>query len=210
MCNTAGVFSCNVSAQSYEKISAKKRHQGIIFGENIPTDAQDAARKLISHGGNYVLNLNQVTINGKSTYNNSNVAKYSNTGGASNAFLSLLVPGLGDHRVSYGKKSGVGTALWTYGLIGAGVGLKFYSNSEYKKYHAATEQTAMDKHYEAANYSNQAFYGCVIAGGIIWISDIIWVWSTGAKNTKAYKNSHLSAFYQPNLNATGLSYTINF
>jgi hypothetical protein len=120
---------------------------------------------------------------------------------------------LGDHRVSYGKKNGVGVALSTYALIGGGIGLKMYSNSEYKKYHAATEQDAMDKHYQAANYSNQAFYGCMIAGGIVWISDIIWVWSTGATNAnaaKAYRNSHLGAFYQPDLNATGLSYTINF
>lgn len=211
--NTEGVFSCNISVQTYNEISAKKRHQGITFDKNIPTDVQNVANTLMSYGGNYMLNLNQITINGKRTYNKSSVTKYNNTGTASNVFLSLLVPGLGDHRVSYGKKNGVGVALSTYALIGGGVGLKLYSNSEYKKYHAATEQDAMDKHYQTANYSNQAFYGCMIAGGIVWIYDVIWVWSTGAKNAKAakaYKNSHLGAFYNPDLNATGLSYTINF
>lgn len=71
----------------------------------------------------------------------------------------------------------------------------------------------MDEHYQAANYSNQAFYACVGTGALIWLYDIIWVWKTGAENTKAakaYKNSHLGVYYQPDLNATGLSYTINF
>lgn len=162
--------------------------------------------------GKYTFDINKTVINGQQ-YNNNKLIKMSGSGGPSNAFLSLLVPGLGDHKVTYGKKSGISTALWTYGLIGAGVGLKFYSNSEYKKYHSATEQTAMDEHYQAANYSNQAFYACVGTGALIWLYDIIWVWKTGAENTKAakaYKNSHLGVYYQPDLNATGLSYTINF
>lgn len=162
--------------------------------------------------GKFAFQFNKATINGND-YVEVKLLKYNGTGGSSNAFLSLLVPGLGDHKVTYGKKSGVGTALWTYGLIGTGVGLKFYSNSEYKKYQSATEQTAMDEHYQAANYSNQAFYACVGTGALIWLYDIIWVWKTGAENAKAakaYKNSHLGVYYQPDLNATGLSYTINF
>lgn len=161
--------------------------------------------------GKYTFDMNKIVINGQQ-YDNNKLIKTS-THGASNAFLSLLVPGLGDHRVSYGQKNGVGVALSTYALIGGGIGLKFYSNSEYKKYHAATSQEAMDDHYQKANYSNQAFYGCLIAGGIIWISDIIWVASIGAKNAKAqkaYRQSHLGAYYDPNIQATGLSYTINF
>ncbi|MDR0612730.1 MAG: hypothetical protein LBG45_04510 [Dysgonamonadaceae bacterium] len=65
----------------------------------------------------------------------------------------------------------------------------------------------MYDHYPKANYSNQAFYGCLIVGGFIWISDIIWVASTGAENTKAqkaYRQSHLGAYYDPNIQATGL------
>jgi tetratricopeptide (TPR) repeat protein len=75
----------------------------------------------------YTFDMNKTIINGQE-YNSNKLIKMSGTGGASNALLSLLVPGLDDHCVSYGKKSGVGTALWTYGLIGAGVGLKIYSN----------------------------------------------------------------------------------
>jgi hypothetical protein len=211
--NTEGIFTCNVSAQTYEKINAKKQYQSIIMDGNVPQDVQNAASTLMPFGGNYVLNLSRITINGKSTYDNSTVIKYHDTGGASNAFLSLLVPGLGDHKVTYGKNNGVSTAVSVYSLIGAGVGLKLYSNSEYKKYHVATEQTVMDKHYKSANYSNQAFYACVGTGALIWLYDIIRVWQKGAQNAKAaktYKQSHLGVYYQPDVNATGLTYTINF
>ena len=161
--------------------------------------------------GKYTFDINKTTINGQS-YNDNKIIKAS-THGAENALLSLLVPGLGDHRVSYGKRKGIGVALSTYALIGGGIGLKVYSNREYKKYHAATTQDAMDNHYRNANYSNQAFYGCLVAGGIIWLSDIIWVMVKGAQNTKAmkaYRQSHLSAYYDPNTQAACLYYTLNF
>lgn len=162
--------------------------------------------------GEFTLQFNNATINGKENIKYK-VLKYNCNGGPSNALLSLIIPGLGDHRVSYGKNKGLGVAISTYGLIGAGIGLKLYSNSEYRKYLESTEQNTMDQHYKRANYSNQAFYTCVIAGGIIWISDIIWVATTGTKNAKAgklYKQSHLGIYYDPNTLATGLSYTINF
>lgn len=78
--------------------------------------------------GKYTFDMNKTVINGQQ-YDNNKLIK-TTTHGASNAFLSLLVPGLGDHRVSYGKKSGISVALSTYALIGGGIGLKFYSNSE--------------------------------------------------------------------------------
>jgi hypothetical protein len=177
-----------------------------IYRSSINSKLEDAPY------GKYTFDMNKTVINGKE-YDNSKLLRTNVSGGPSNALLSLLVPGLGDHKVSFGKKSGIGTALLTYGCIGAGVGLKIYSNGEYKKYHDATEQTAMDEHYQRANYSNQAFYACMAAGAIVWISDIIWVWSTGAKNKRAqqaYKQSHLSIYYQSDLNVTGLTYAINF
>ena len=139
-------------------------------------------------GENYTLNINKLTINGEDTYNKSNIVTYRNTGGTENAFLSLLVLGLSNYNV-------------TYGLIGGEIGLKFYSNSEYKKHHAAISQIDMHKHYQAAENSNLVFYTCIGIVAIIWIYDIIWVWKTGSDNNKAvkaYKSSDLSIFYQQN------------
>ena len=143
------------------------------------------------------------------------VLTYKGSAGPENALFSLLVPGLGDHRVTFGKKKGIGIALATYGLIGTGVGLKLYSNSEYKKYHAATEQSAMDKHYDSANNANKYCYVFIGAGAAVWIYDIIWVAVKGAKNKKeqnAWKQSHVGLYYNPEWKATGLTltYTINY
>lgn len=162
--------------------------------------------------GKYTFDVNKTIINGQVFYNN-RLLKMRSSGGASNALLSLFVPGLGDHRVSYGKKKGVGVALSTYALIGTGIGLKFYSISEYKKYNNAADQSTMGDHYIRAYYSDKVSYYCIISGSIIWISDIIWVASTGAKNNrvaKAYRKSYLSMYYDPYSKATGLSYTISF
>ena len=70
-------------------------------------------------------------------------------------FLSMLVPGLGVKAVSGGSKSGLSRTLLTYGLIGAGVGFKFWSNYEYDKYHKAITQPLMDSHYKKANNFNK-------------------------------------------------------
>jgi len=162
--------------------------------------------------GKFTFQFNKVTINRKD-YVEKKLLTYKGTGGPSNAWLSLLVPGLGDHRVTYGKKSGLGTALCTYGLIGAGVGCKLHSNSEYDKYHAATQPSEIDKHYNTANLYNGLFYACVGAGAAVWVYDIIWVWYKGAQNKKtqkAWKQSHLSFYYTPEFGASGLTYTLKF
>jgi hypothetical protein len=196
-------------------ITVKKNSYNISSNhENFNAYRSDINSKLgyDAPNGKYTFDMNKTTINGQ-VYDNNKLVKMNSSVGPSNAFLSLLVPGLGDHRVTNGRKKGIGIAVSTYALITSGIVLKFYSNSEYKKYHAATEQIAMDEHYKRANYSNQAFYACMVAGGIIWISDIIWVWSRGAKNAKAakaYKQSLLGVYYQPDFNATGLTYTVNF
>ncbi|MDR0682995.1 MAG: hypothetical protein LBG15_14275 [Dysgonamonadaceae bacterium] len=162
--------------------------------------------------GKYTFDMNKTIIN-EQEYSNYRLVKMKGTGGPSNALYSLLIPGLGDHRVTYGQKSGIKTTLLTYGFIGIGIGCKLHSNSEYKKYHEATLQIDMDEHYKAANDYNQAFYVCMGIGAVAWLYDIIWVWVKGAKNKKEYKaweQSHLSLYSDPNLRATGFSYKIDF
>jgi hypothetical protein len=206
------LFKYSVESSS-AVVSLKKNSNGIESNDanfNIYRSIIDNGMKSAPFG-EYKLDINRAYING-TQYGKSKVLQ-SKVHGPSNAFLSLLVPGLGDSRVSYGAVNGTGTAVFTYGLIGAGVGCKMYSNSEYKKYHAATTQEAMDDHYKKANYSNQAFYGCVITGGLIWLYDIIWVWKTGSENVKAqkqFRNSHIGLYSEPASQSTGLSYTLNF
>jgi hypothetical protein len=170
--------------------------------------------KLISSGpmGKYKIQIQKNEINGKD-YSSGSVLKYRGTGGPANMFLSVLIAGLGVKPVTGGTKSGLGRTIPTYAFLAAGAGCKFASNNAYKKYHAATDQTEMDKHYKTANTLNQVFYGCVAVGGAIWLYDIIWVAAKGSKNKKqqqAYKNRHFSLYYQPEFEATGLTYQIKF
>jgi hypothetical protein len=188
-----------------KSIVSKNRDFG-IYETNISKELNSAPF------GIYTFDANKTVINGKE-YNNNKLVKMNGTGGPSNALLSLLVPGLGDHRVTYGQKNGIGIAILAYGFIGAGIGCKIYSNNEYKKYHEATVQVEMDKYYESANSYNQTFYACIGIGAIAWLYDVVWVCVKGVKNKKEYnawKQSHLGVYHEPNLQATGLSYTINF
>ena len=131
--------------------------------------------------------------------------------GPGSALLSVLVPGLGDRNVTKGENNGVSTMLWTYGLIGCGIGCKLYSNSEYAQYHASTDQTSMDDHYTNANSSNYAFYGFTALGVGIWVYDIIWVASKGVENVKQRKSfNNLTLMYNPSIQLVGLNYKIDF
>ena len=130
--------------------------------------------------------------------------------GPANLFLSVLVPGLGDWNVTKREQNGVGKMLWSYGLILSGVGCKLFSDSEYKQYHLATDQTSIDSHYNNANYSNYGFYALTAAGLAIWITDIIWVANKGAQNKKDRENKKLSLIYEPGNQMIGLNYKIKF
>ncbi|MBO7055769.1 MAG: hypothetical protein J6W37_10405, partial [Bacteroidales bacterium] len=162
--------------------------------------------------GKFQYNFQVENINGKKN-ENLQLVHYNGYGTGANAFLSLLVPGLGDHRVSYGEKSGVKTALFAYGLLGVGALCKVGSIKQYDLYHQATTQEDMDSYYESAESLNLGFYGCVAVGTTIWVSDIFWVWIRGHKNKieqKQFKNQHLSVFYMPNYSAPIVNYTLNF
>jgi len=207
------VFDYTVSTEE-SIIKVKKSASGIDYDNTKYNTYRYEIDKTLSSApmGKFTFRFNKITINSKG-YTDDKLLKYKGTGRGTNAWLSLLVPGLGDHRVTYGSRKGIGIALSTYGLIGAGIGCKLYSNAEYAKYHAATQQADMDTYYNRANLSNQAFYICIGAGAILWIYDIIWVWNKGVKNKKEQKiweRSHLSFYYNPNFEATGLTYTLTF
>lgn len=201
-------------AHECQVVNLKNSVKGCNISDISNSDQQMAIQKQMKTApyGKYTFDLKSTAINGKS-YKNNKLQKMRCAGGPENALLSLIVPGLGMHKVTYGKRIGLGTTLPTYALLGGGVGLKIYSNKEYKKYHDATTQSEMDKHYTNANLANYGFYGCMLVGGLIWISDIIRVAVIGSQNLKkfnAYKHSYLGYYYNPEIEAMGVSYTIKF
>jgi hypothetical protein len=131
-------------------------------------------------------------------------------GGPSNAFLSLLVPGLGDYYVDLDKEKQLFEPYYitvaTYGMLLLGYSYKVESNKSYDEYHNATDQTTMDRAYDAANQANHTFIICTSIGATIWAADIAWVAYKGFKNRKeqragfAYKKyeTQYYASYIPN------------
>ncbi len=194
-----------------ETFKAKKRLDGKLIIKGNPTTVQEnEITKLIANKGIYKTKVSYLKINEKEYYY-SKLIGYKNIGGPSNAFLSILVPGLGDKFVAT-NHNGLSIALITYGLIGAGIGSKFYSISEYDNYHKATSQSNMDTHYNNANISNYAFYGLIATGSAIWLYDIFNVAGKGFKNRKEGKNykKQIGLSYNPNINSLNISCSINY
>lgn len=108
--------------------------------------------------------------------------------GPNSAIKSVFVPGLGDYAVKDHKdmifKPYIRTVL-AYGLVGAGVFQKLNSDKYYDDYMASTEpdefQQLFDKSQSALNQSALL----IGAGAAVWLSDVVWVAVTGAKNKKA-------------------------
>lgn len=144
-------------------------------------------------------------------FSSQKIVKFRWSGRPSNAFLSVLVPGLGDNRVN-SNSNGLQRAALTYGLFGAGAIAKLYSNIQYKNYHNATTQSDMDSYYKVANNYNYAFYGLLAAGVVVWIYDIVDVANQGFKNkriSRVYKNQ-LGLSYLPSTNSLYFSYNYKF
>jgi hypothetical protein len=98
----------------------------------------------------------------------------------------MLMPGTGSLKVSYGKK---GWGRLTCFLLSSGlaIGSKVYSDKQYKSYLGATSQTDIEKYYNNANISHKI---ALISAGVsasIYLYDLIWVLSKGAKNMKDSK-----------------------
>lgn len=193
-----------------EKVTLKKNNveTTILKGSN---NIRSEANSIISTTpmGKYTIEINKKSIN-STDFSKHKVVEYKGIGGPSNMFLSLLVPGLGVKNVTGGSQTGWSRTLWSYGLIASGVGCKLYSNSQYDKYHEATNQTDMDTYYENSNLYNKAFYCLTAAGVAVWVYDIIWVADKGFKNKKAQRNYKMGLTYNPNTNGMLFSYSIKF
>ncbi len=107
------------------------------------------------------------------------------TGGPENALRSLLVPGLGDTKVRNGYNYGWITAL-TYVNLGMGTFLHFHAQNKFKDYEsriASTEEEHQALYNQARNRQNLS-RGFLIAGGVIWLADVIGVYARGVKNKR--------------------------
>lgn len=120
-------------------------------------------------------------------------------GGPENALKSLLVPGLGNYRVSEGRNYWIITAA-SLGLVGSGLYYRLQASSSYDDYLASTSPEQADSFYDQFEDRNQLSNILLIGGAAIWIGDVIWVAIKGFKNKKQLKNNTLGLRmdYDPN------------
>ena len=110
-------------------------------------------------------------------------------GGPSNAFLSILLPGLGDIGVNR-YANNIGTNDWYYvsGIfIGSAAYTYWLSNAykkDYAKYQASTIQTEMDTYYNSANTYYKNYQLMIGITSAIWITDVLYVTIKGFRNRK--------------------------
>ncbi len=109
-------------------------------------------------------------------------------GNSSNAFLSVLVPGLGDYYVKNKKNmiiKPVFRTITAYGLMGYGIYNYIDFNKKYNEYNdESTPREDFDHLYDEATKSLHRAYITSSIGAAIWASDVLWVAIKGAKNKR--------------------------
>ena len=109
-------------------------------------------------------------------------------GGPGSVFYSILMPGLGTLKTTYGEKGRGRTAFY---LVSTGIAFasKLFSDQQYSLYLGATEQNEIDDYYNIANAANKSF---IIFSGLsatIYVYDVFWVLSKGFKNVSQSKEN---------------------
>lgn len=107
------------------------------------------------------------------------------TGGPENAWLSLLVPGLGDPKVRNGLNYGLITAA-TYGLLASGIIFNFHSQNLAHLYNTRVPNTEKEHEnlYVRAHDATVASQILLISGFAVWAADIIGVYRRGLENKR--------------------------
>ena len=199
--HTKAEITINVTDVDIKVFSAKNGAKGVTANHEL--------KRTLPQYGKYQIEYKHANIGGK-VFRQEKILSYKNTGGPANAWLSVLVPGLGQHKVTYGRRSGVGTTILVYSLAGSGIGLWAHSNKCYDKYHLATTQSDMDKYFKSAKQSRDWAYTVFAAAASLWVADIISVAVQGKKNVQKYGKNEAYVTYMPQYEAVGFGYTLNF
>jgi hypothetical protein len=123
-----------------------------------------------------------------------NNIKHKLKGGPSNALLSVVFPGLGDHFVRSNpsvKRKNWFTVPLVYSVFGATalISYKNYKNN-YAKYHSATDQVNIDKYYNSANTNFLVFQASASIAASVMVIDVIHVAIMGNRNKRKYENGY--------------------
>jgi uncharacterized protein Smg (DUF494 family) len=136
---------------------------------------------------------NLVDINGKKdTLSSIFLTRYKLNSGPQHAFLSLLFPGWGSHKVSNGN-NGFLTSLLAVVALGTSGLSKIMEKIEMGKYTKAESQNDAESSYESANNSRKLFVISLGVAGLTYVYDFSWSFVKGFSNIKKSK------YYRVNL-----------
>lgn len=134
--------------------------------------------------------------------------KYNGNGGPANVFLSMVVPGLGRHRVTFGQQKGIGTAVFFYASVGASLGLRYYAldkkldmknffNFRKSSDFGEDDGSGQSTPKKVAYWTSYAFAG---VAAVIYVSDVLYTLIRGSINAahqNKYKKWSIGVFYEP-------------
>ncbi len=149
-----------------------------------------------------------------STRSGFHLTKYNGTGGPANVFLSLVIPGLGRHRVTYGRQSGAGTAVFFYLFAGGSLGLRYWSIHDNPL--NVNNNMDLQSYFSVGKYNKESFadmekgqpkrifyytsYAMAGVAAIIYVSDVLYTLIRGSVNVahqNKYKKWSVGVFYEP-------------
>jgi hypothetical protein len=133
-------------------------------------------------------------------------------GGASNALLSMVAPGIGNIFVQSNKKVGLRplVTLSYYGLLVYGFSLKKRADNQYGIYTSQSDEQIALPYYNAANANHQAYLMLSSAAALIWAVDVISTFRKGLKNDNLRKKSHTTFKIGTILNTPTVGFNHNF
>lgn len=150
-----------------------------------------------------------------STHTGFHLNDYKGVGGPANVFLSMLVPGLGFHRVTYGQHKGIGTAVIFCASVGASLGLRYYSlkSMDLKNFFKFKSNDDFNPDYmEQADPRKVAYWTSYAFAGVaatIYVSSVLYTLIRGSMNAahqNKYKKWSLGVFYEPTSKTPILQY----
>jgi tetratricopeptide (TPR) repeat protein len=134
--------------------------------------------------GKYEFQVRTKTFNGNS-FNNISLIKYK-VRGPGNSLYSLLIPGLGSHRVTYGRK-GVGVFAGFTCFTAAAIYYRYVSNQFYNSYLSAVTQTEIDSYYKKANDAHHIALALGTVSVSLYLYDFFRSFGIGCRNLSKTK-----------------------
>lgn len=100
------------------------------------------------------------------------------------AFYSLVLPGWGQTKVRPEARYWYASAVGAFSLIGTGLYLRSRASTNFDRYLASTTLQETQSFFDKSNNQRRIGGVLLIAGGVVWATDIIRVFWKGRKNKK--------------------------